>query len=153
MQSFRETGQDTHVKNALLDQLLEGRNALLCDDRHGLGDVLEVKVLLEERVFGSGARRRLTHQRPVLGSDGLLLELSDLLGELALPLLVRRERDLVTLILAVLEQIRLHSVHDAVHLLALVLLLVVLGLFLIARLLEPSGLLLLLSGVLALAFL
>jgi hypothetical protein len=148
MQSFRETGRDTHVKNALLNQLLERRDALLRDDRDGLGDVLEVEVLLEERVLRSGARRRLTHQRPVLGTDGLLLELSDLLGELALPLLVRRERDLVALILAVLEQIRLHPVHDAVHLLSLVLVLV-----LVLGLLESRSLLLLLSGVLVLALL
>jgi hypothetical protein len=51
--------------------------------------MLKVQVLLQQRVLGARTRRRLTEQRPVLGPDGLGLELRNLLRQLALSPLVR----------------------------------------------------------------
>jgi hypothetical protein len=79
------------VENTPLNHFLQSCDGLLGNCRNGLGDVLKVQVLLEQRVLGTRARSRLTHKGPVLGTDGLLLQLGNLHSQLALPPLVCRE--------------------------------------------------------------
>lgn len=43
---------DTHIQDTLFDELLEGTDRLLGDDRCDLLDVLKVEIFLQQRVFG-----------------------------------------------------------------------------------------------------
>jgi hypothetical protein len=110
------------VEDTLLDELLKRGDALLGDDRDDLGDVLKVEVLLEKRVFRTGTGRSLTHKCPVLGTNGLALQLGNLVCQLALSPLVRRKNLFAVLVvLTVVKQVALDALHGITGLVNVVL--------------------------------
>ena len=70
--------EETHVEDALLDEVLDRLRGLFRDDGLDLAGALVLEVLLEETVDRSIPRLGLSFRCPVLGSDVLGLELSDL---------------------------------------------------------------------------